>query len=131
MNAKKFAYLRIAFGFVWAVDAFLKWEPAFRDHLVVPIFHFNPYVFGIFLALVETSLALALIFGFLTRQAIILGGTWSLLIWIGVERFGYFWVPGASDLGTSAGYLLVFVALWIGQSWEELSLDKKLTSSTR
>ena len=80
--------VRILFGVVWGVDASLKWQPAFIDHLVahilgalpgqptwgqawIPFWHHtvgaNPRLFAYLVAGIETALAISLILGLLTN----------------------------------------------------------------
>jgi uncharacterized membrane protein YphA (DoxX/SURF4 family) len=148
MNSQKsFALLRIAFGFIWAIDAYLKWQPAFLNgfadqvtsalsgqpmwitdwiqlwgNIVTP----HAYVWGVLVALSETAIAVGLIFGFFTRTAIIGGILLSLVIWTVPEGFGGPYVPGSTDIGSGSIYVLVFIALWIGMSWKAYSIDAKL-----
>lgn len=141
---KKFAALRIAFGFIWLVDAWFKWQPAFFSgfvdylsgslenqpllvqwwiHLWVNLVGINPVFFAYVTAVAETSLALALIFGILTRFAAYGGILFSLVIWSTAEGFGGPYQAGSTDIGSAVIYVLVFAALLIGRSWERFSLD--------
>src|SRR5574338_1064178 len=91
INAKGFALLRIAFGLVWAIDAYFKWQPTFFTdfvsyisgalegqpmwiqtwiHFWLQIIGVNSHLFAFVIAIAETLIALGLIFGFLTRFAI-------------------------------------------------------------
>ena len=144
---RSFAILRIIFGIVWLVDASFKWSPAFLDnftsyltdgaqgqsafvqgwiHLWVQTVSVNPHVFGIIVAIAETALGLALIFGLFTRLAIAGGIALSLVIWTTAEGFGGPYVAGSTDIGTAVIYAIMFVALWIGRCWREYSLDSIL-----
>lgn len=141
---KSFAVLRIVFGLVWAVDATLKWSPAFIDNFVkyltegaqgqpeaiqiwinfwVHTVSVNPYLFAILVALAETAIAIGLIFGLFTRIAMIGGIALSLVIWSTAEGLGGPYVSGSTDVGTAIIYAMVFVALWIGSSWRYYSID--------
>jgi thiosulfate dehydrogenase (quinone) large subunit len=151
MNSQKsFALLRIAFGFVWAIDASFKWQPAFLNgfsdqvtmmmsgqpawimnwiHLWGAMVSPHAYVWGVIVALSETAIAIGLIFGLFTRTAIISGIILSLIIWTVPEGFGGPYVAGTTDIGTGIIYVFVLVALWLGMSWKSYSIDAKLKSS--
>lgn len=148
MNSKRaFAFLRIAFGAVWAVDACFKWSTVFLGGLTgyltnalagqpqfaqawiniwLSIVSSHPHFFAILVALIETILAISLISGFSTRAAIILGSVFAFLLWSLPEGFGGPYMPGATDVGASIIYIFVFASLWIGKSWQEYSLDAVL-----
>ena len=128
--------LRIAFGVAWAVDAWLKWQPGFRvtmlssmvataqgqAHWLRPWFdvwiHLMQPAPGLWvdlIALTETVIAVLLLIG-LGRRAVYLGGAlYSLGIWSTAEGFGgpYTATAGATDVGTSIIYVLVFLALLV------------------
>src|SRR5438477_10994751 len=130
--ARRVVVLRIGFGVVWAIDAFLKWRPSFIDHFMgnvseggmdqpawlAPWFRFwrhfirvDPHLFAHASAVVETALALGLLLG-LGRRLLYLGGaTWSLLVWSVPEGFGTPFTPGATDVGTGIMYAILFAAL--------------------
>lgn len=140
--------LRITFGLIWLVDASLKWSPAFFQEYVSilrsaaqgqpkwlqPWFHMwlafvspHPAFWALLTALVETLTALGLILGFAQKIGYIVGGLFSLAIWSTAEGFGGPYTPGATDVGTSIIYFLVFVYLGAMQYMEGLpafSLDR-------
>ena len=143
-EGKKFALLRIAFGLVWLIDAWFKWQPAFvsgftdylsgalegQPHLVqawiqlwIGIVGVNPTVFAYVVAAAETLIGLALVFGALTRWAIYGGIALALVVWTTAEGFGGPYQAGSTDIGSAAIYVLVFASLLIGRSWERWSLD--------
>ncbi|MDE1970129.1 MAG: DoxX family protein [Patescibacteria group bacterium] len=151
-STKKFAILRIVFGFIWAIDSFFKWQPDFfRNfidylasgaeeqsvlvqkwvHLWISIIGINPHFFAVFVALAETALALSLVFGIFTRLACYGGITLSFIIWSTAEGFGGPYKAGSTDIGTAVIYILVFAALLISKSWEEWSMDKYLFKPKR
>ena len=94
--------VRAAFGIIWAIDALMKWQPGFAAHYVgylqnaghgqpgwlAPWFQFwlalvTPHV-GVFVLasrLVETAIALGLLFGLARKPVYVLGAFFSLLIW--------------------------------------------------
>jgi nitrite reductase (NO-forming) len=124
--------LRIAFGFVWLIDAALKWAPGFRSGYMDsirgaqdgqadwmrPWFRFwinlqnpHPYFWAYLVAVIETFIALALIFGFARKLTYLSAIAFSLLIWATAEAFGGPYTSGSSDIGTAIIYALVFAAL--------------------
>lgn len=140
--------LRIVFGVFWLLDSILKWSPAFFHGYVgmlttaaqgqpawlQPWFHGwinlvspHPYIWALVTALVETLTALGLLFGFAQKTGYIIGGVFSLAIWSTAEGFGGPYTPGATDIGTSIIYFLVFVYLAAMQYMEGLpafSIDR-------
>jgi nitrite reductase (NO-forming) len=127
------AILRIAFGAVWAVDASLKWQPAFRaniQQMLVDVSKGQPGflswwfalwqyvvsgrapVFGILTATTETYLALALLTGFARKFTYSIGILYGLFVWSVAEGFGGPYVPGTTtDVGAAIIYSLLFGAL--------------------
>jgi nitrite reductase (NO-forming) len=131
--------LRIIFGLVWLIDAYLKWLPGFRSSYLDRLsgwadgqpswlhgwftFWINlqqPRVtfFAYLVAVVETLIALALIFGFARKVSYVAAIVFSLLIWSTAEGFGGPYTSGASDIGTAVIYAIVFAAL-LGFSYYE------------
>lgn len=124
--------VRAAFGVVMAVDAWLKWQPAFADHYVgylqnaaeaqpdwlAPWFHawlgvIESHVGFFVLAtrMIETAIALGLLLGFARRITYLAGLVFSLLIWATAEGFGGPYTAGATNIGPALVYALMFVAL--------------------
>jgi len=124
--------LRISFGVIWLIDAVLKWLPGFRSTYMSglmgqaqgqpgwlrPWFNFwinlqHPHVsfFVGLVAVAETLIALAIIFGFARKITYIAAVIFSLLIWMTAEGFGGPYTSGASDIGTAIIYALVFLFL--------------------
>lgn len=125
--------VRIGFGLIWLVDAYFKWQPSFltgllgvvRDgaagqpawlepwfSLVHAILVVQPTLWAYLIALVETGIAVALIFGIARKVTYLGGALWSLLIWTTAEGFGR--TPSgqvATDVGTAIAYAAVFLAL--------------------
>ena len=144
---RSFAVLRIVFGFVWLIDAFFKWNPAFINNLTsyltegaqgqpslvqawiqlwIQGVNVNPHLFALAVALAETAIALGLIFGFLSKAALTGGMLMALVIWTTAEGFGGPYQPGSTDIGAAIIYFIVFVALWLGKSWRAYSIDRLL-----
>lgn len=140
--------LRIVFGLFWLMDALLKWSPAFFHEYVGllkaaaagqppwlhPWFHGwialvspHPDMWAFLTALIETVTALGLLLGFAQKLGYLIGSLFSLAIWSTAEGFGGPYTPGATDIGTSIIYFLVFVYLAAMQYMEGLpaySLDR-------
>ena len=128
------ALIRITFGAIWAVDAILKWQPAFRANfgrIVAGVGDGQPSflgwwfrlwqivvagdrapMFALLTATTETYLACAVIAGFARRITYTIGFAYGLFVWSVAEGFGGPYVPGTStDVGAAIIYSLVFLAL--------------------
>ena len=127
------AFLRIAFGVIWSVDAALKWQPAFQanfSQIVAGVAQGQPGflswwfsiwqvivsgrapIFAVLTATTETYLALALIAGFARKFTYAIGIAYGLFVWSVAEGFGGPYVPGTTtDVGAAIIYSLVFWAL--------------------
>ena len=124
--------LRVSFGVIWLIDAVLKWLPGFRSGYMgtimgeaqgqpgwlkpwftfwVNVQHPNAMFFAYLVAIVETLIALALIFGFARKVTYLAAIAFSLLIWATAEGFGGPYTSGASDIGTAIIYAVVFTGL--------------------
>ena len=148
-RARAIAFLRIAFGLIWAIDAWFKWQPGFISsfsdtinkakqdqpqgvqswlsfwaHLVGS----NPHFFAYLTAAVEAALAVFLILGLLTQLTCLVGIVWSLAIWAIPEGFGGPYKPGDStDVGTALLYALMFAVLFAIAAGRYYSIDQWLT----
>jgi nitrite reductase (NO-forming) len=127
------AYLRIAFGVIWSIDAALKWQPAFQanfSQIVIGVAQGQPAflnwwfsiwqfivngrapIFAVLTATTETYLAVALIAGFARKLTYTIGIAYGLFVWSVAEGFGGPYVPGTTtDVGAAIVYSLVFWAL--------------------
>lgn len=126
------AGVRAAFGILMAIDAWLKWRPAFAAHYVgylqnamngqprwlaawynfwlrIVIQHTSFFVLAT--RLIETAIAIGLLLGLARRITYIAGALFSLLIWSTAEGFGGPYTSGATNLGPALMYALVFVAI--------------------
>lgn len=131
--ARHVAVLRIAFGFMWAVDASFKWRSAFKDSFLSQIqsagqgqvswlhgwFNFwatlmghNPTLFAYLVAVTESLIALALLVGLARRSTYLAAAIFSLLIWAIAEGFGGPYGSDSTDIGTGIVYAVVFLALY-------------------
>jgi uncharacterized membrane protein YphA (DoxX/SURF4 family) len=123
---------RIAFGGIWLIDAVLKWLPGFRTTYVAAItgvasgqpgwlrwwFDFwvklqtpRPDFFAYLFAILETLVALAVIFGFARKLTYAASAVFSVVIWAVAEGFGGPYMSGSSDIGTAIIYAVVFMGL--------------------
>lgn len=124
--------LRVTFGVIWLIDATLKWLPGFRSTYMDTIMgtaqgqpgwlrwwfdfwirlqHPNPAIFAYLVAVAETLIALAVIFGFARKLTYISAIGLSLLIWATAEGFGGPYMKGSADIGTAIIYAVVFGGL--------------------
>jgi uncharacterized membrane protein YphA (DoxX/SURF4 family) len=148
-RAKVLAFLRIAFGIVWAVAACLKWQPQFQNAFVDQmnnakegqpqmiqdwitywsnLISVNPLLFGRLEASTETALAVLLILGLLSNLTYVVGILLSLGIWATAEGFGGPYRPGQStDAGTALPYALLFAVLLVVSAGRYYSLDQWFT----
>lgn len=131
--AKHVAIFRITFGVIWLIDAFFKWLPSFRNGFqdqitsaaqgqptwLNPWFNFwnsllghNPHMFAVLVAIAETLIALALIFGIARRATYIIAIVFTLMIWGVAEGFGGPYSSASTDIGTAIIYTVVFFSLY-------------------
>ncbi len=137
--------VRIAFGLTVLVDAMFKWNPAFSANFssfistegqpafTLPWFNFwtsiinlSPQFFALFVALAETFLALALIFGFARKFSYLAGGVFFFIVWSTAEGFGGPYTALSTDIGAGVIYTVVLACLalidyYAGES--KLTLD--------
>jgi nitrite reductase (NO-forming) len=150
-RANGLAFLRIAFGAIWAVDASLKWQPAFQANfqqilsgvaqgqpgflswwfgLWQSVVSGRAPLFGILTASTETYLAIALLTGFGRRFTYSLGIVYGLFVWSVAEGFGGPYTPGTTtDVGAAIIYSLVFLALFLvdaGRFSVDRLIEKKI-----
>lgn len=147
ITGRRLAWIRIAFGVVWAIDASFKWQPGFihqfsgdvtgaEDGQPRPIktwiagwghiVHSDPHLFAYLLAVAETVLAVTLLLGVFTNAVSVLGAVLSLLIWSTAEGFGGPYQAGATDIGASIIYVLVWATLLAGGAGAYLGLDARI-----
>lgn len=141
--------LRIAFGLVWLVATWLKWQPAFQNSFVAQVsgakdgqpglmqawisfwttlVSANPLLFARFEAATETAIALFLLFGLFSNLTSIVGLLLSLGIWSTAEGFGGPYLPGHStDVGTALLYAILFAVLFSISAGRYYGMDQWLT----
>jgi len=124
--------LRIGFGSIWIIDAAFKWQSGFRQgfmgmvmeqgqgqpgwlhgwfHFWINLQHPHSNHFAYATAVVETLIALALLFGFARKSLYIFGAIFSLTIWGTAEGFGGPYGATSTDIGAAVMYAVVFAAL--------------------
>ena len=117
---------------IWLIDAVLKWLPGFRAGYLGmiagagkgqpgwlrPWFSFwtslqspHPTVYAYVVAVLETLVALAILFGVARKVSYFAAAAFSVVIWAAAEGFGGPYTSGASDIGTAIIYALVFGCL--------------------
>lgn len=130
----KVSIVRVLFGFIWSIDAVLKWQPAFqKGYLDIlmnsakdqPLFlkpWFDVWIrlvssqtqFFIYsTAIIETYIAIAVLFGFAKRFTYTIALLFSLLVWSTAEGFGGPYTAGSTDVGAAIIYALVALTLLI------------------
>jgi nitrite reductase (NO-forming) len=139
--------MRIAFGVLWTIDAVFKWLPGFihgqtlGDELGAggkvrtPVIHqwillwhaigtSHPGAFAIATAVIESCIALGLLFGVFSNLVFVGSALWSFGIWSAGEAFHLPWTtPGMTDLGPSAAYWIASLALLFAAGGAMWSLD--------
>jgi thiosulfate dehydrogenase (quinone) large subunit len=147
-NQRWLGILRIIFGIIWAVAAYLKWQPAFirgfaailqgsMDGQAQPvklwiafwlhIVQLNPTLFACMLATTETTLALCFILGMFTNAACVIGILLSLGVWAVPEGFGGPYIPGRTvDIGTALPYAVLSAVLLCVAAGQYYGLDRLL-----
>ena len=146
-RTKTVAFLRIAFGIVWAIDAQFKWQPAFINnftdyiqeavdgqpafiqawlHFWMNLVNVDPRLFAHLVAWGETAVAIGLIFGIFSNLTYIIGALLTFTIWAIPEGFGGPYSAGATDIGTGIIYMFVFAALYLLSAGQYYGLDKRL-----
>lgn len=146
-RVKGFAILRIALGVIWAINAWLKWQPDFIQNFTgylndamtgqppavqswiqfwQGVVQINPAAYAVLVAILETALALSLIFGFFSNVGYIGGAILALIIWSVAEGFGGPYGPGATDIGAAIIYVPAFVALFLASAGLTWGLDSWL-----
>ena len=141
------AFTRIAFGLVWAIDAYFKWQPAFANNFVsylqetydgqpaiiqawlnlwIKFVSINPHLFARLVALGETSIAIGLLLGLFSNLTYAAGSLLSIVIWAVPEGFRGSYTAGATDIGTGIIYVFGFLGLFLLSAGLYYGLDKVL-----
>ncbi len=143
------ALTRIAFGVVWAIDAYFKWQPDFANNFIsylqetfsgqpafiqawlnywITLVNIDPHMFARIVALGETGIAIGLIFGLFSNLAYAGGTLLALVIWSVPEGFGGPYSPGATDIGAGIIYVFGFLGLFLLSAGQYYGLDRILRS---
>jgi len=146
-KAKAIALMRIAFGLVWCIDAYFKWQPAFADNFIgyiketldgqpaiiqswlnlwIKIVSVNPHLFARLVALGESAIAIGLLLGLLSNLVYAGGALLTFTIWAVPEGFGGPYTAGATDIGAGIVYVFVFIGLFLLSAGQYYGLDKPL-----
>ncbi len=133
--------LRIGMGFIWALNLIFILDPANQYFSTfssvadsydtqtlggpaIPDFVVaHAAVFAWLIAVVSVYLAVALLLGFTTRLASLVGGVASVFfLW--TQFLMTFMLPGGTDVGAHPLYLLIYVILFVGGAGKYLSVDR-------
>jgi thiosulfate dehydrogenase (quinone) large subunit len=144
--------LRLALGVIWAINAFLKWLPGYRNSYLDGLkgvaqgqpgflhgwFHFwitlqsgSPSLWADLTGVAETSIAIVLLLGIARRPGYLFGAVYMLLVWGVGEGFGGPYTAGATDVGTGIIYTVLFLVLFVTAptaDQEPFSLDRLLVA---
>jgi len=141
------ALMRIAFGLVWCIDTYFKWQPAFVDNFMgyikgsldgkpafiqswlnlwIEIVSINPLLFAHLVALGESAIAIGLLLGPFSNLAHEGRALLSFVIWVVPEGFGRPYIAGANDIGTGIIYVFVFAGLFLLSAGQYYGLDNTL-----
>lgn len=134
-------FLRIAVGFVWALNLIYIVAPQNRwfANFSSTALSFGPTTFGgpglaqyvaahavvfsALVAIVTIYLAVAFLLGLTTRIACLVGGVFSAIL-LATQVGSTFVFPGGTDVGEHPLYLVIYVALVVGGAGRELSVDR-------
>jgi uncharacterized membrane protein YphA (DoxX/SURF4 family) len=131
-NCRAADLFRIGFGLIWVIDAAFKWQSGFHRSFMGMVMgegqgqpgwmhgwfqfwinfqHPAPHFFAYATAVIETVIALALVFGVARKYLYIFGALFSLTIWGTAEGFGGPYGPSSTDIGAAVMYAVVFIGL--------------------
>jgi uncharacterized membrane protein YphA (DoxX/SURF4 family) len=146
-QSKAIAFLRIAFGVVWVIDAQFKWQLAFANNFTsyiqgatggqpafiqtwlnfwLKLVSIDPLLFARIVALGETAIAIGLLFGLFSNLTCAGGALLAFIIWAVPEGLGGPYVAGSTDVGTGIIYMFVFAALFLLSAGQHYGLDRTL-----
>ena len=89
----------------------------------INVVNVNPVAFAYLVALAETALAFALIFGFFSNLAYLGGSVLAFVIWSTAEGFGGPYVVGSTDIGAAVIYIFVFGLLYLTRAGLYFGVD--------
>ena len=140
---RRFAWLRVALGALWLIDGLFKWQPdvlgSFLDIVrsvakgqpgpIHALLQWNaqllahaPQLAGRAVGTGEILVGCLLILGIGSRFALLGSMVLALLIWAFGEGFGQIFTGTATDIGASPLYLLLALAIYLGQGWTTLTI---------
>lgn len=130
---KRVAAVRIVFGLIFAIDAYLKWRPGFASSFtgqvsgaaqgqpgwLLPWFHLwshlislAPTAWAYAVAVAESLIAVALVTGLARQVTYFAAAAYTFFLWAIPEGFGGPYKGGATDIGTGIIYTVLFLALY-------------------
>jgi hypothetical protein len=140
---RRFPLLRLALGAVWLTDGLLQWQPGvFRGFLDLiqqsaqnqpaPLQASITWGAGLLahvpalangaLATVEVLIGLALLLGVRGRQVLIASMLLAFPIWVLGEGLGQVFSGSTTDIGAAPLYVLLALAVLLGQGWHDFNL---------
>lgn len=145
------AALRIIFGFLWAFDAWIKWQMlstlstahflqaanaqppliAAWIKLCLHVVNLNAHLFLACIILGEVCIALCLMVGAFNRLACGAGMFLTLLLWSTAIGFAWLHVPGVTTTAAAVISFLAFLGLWLADAGQTFSLQRYLPTPTK
>jgi uncharacterized membrane protein YphA (DoxX/SURF4 family) len=144
-RSKMIAFTRIAFGLVWSINAYFKWQPAFANNFVsylqetfsgqppmmqswltfwINLVNIDPHLFARIIAMSETGIAIGLLLGLFSNLDYAAGALLALVIWAVPEGMGGPYTAGATDIGAGIIYVFGFLGLFLLSAGQHYGLDK-------
>ena len=129
-----YALLRIALGLNISLHGFVRWTVGLRSFAesLLPMFQKTPlpgwsvYTFGYVLPIVEALVGASVLFGFLTRRALISGSVLMLVL-----TFGSTLRQDWPTVGIQLTYSLAYSFLLAGIRFDSYGIDQMLRSLTQ
>ena len=139
---RRFAWLRLTLGALWLIDGLLQWQPGnFHNiagsveqigqgqpapiHAVIAwggrLLTHAPTVANGSLATVEVLIGVLLLLGIRSREVLVASMLLAVPIWIFGEGMGQLFSGNATDVSAAPLYLLLALAIYLGQGWTSLN----------
>lgn len=149
---RRFAWLRVVLGALWLTDGLFKWQPgvlgSFLDIVqsvakgqpgpIRALLQWNagilahaPQLAGRAVGSGESLIGCLLILGIGSRLALLASMGLALLIWVFGEGLGQVFSGTATDIGAAPLYLLLALAIYLGQGWSGLTILRPLRARTQ
>jgi uncharacterized membrane protein YphA (DoxX/SURF4 family) len=146
---RRFAWLRIVLGGLWLTDGLFKWQPGVLASFLEivksaakgqpgPLHALLQWSAGIMahapqlasraVGTGEILIGCLLILGIGSRLALLASMVFALMIWVFGEGFNQVFSGTATDVGASPLYLLLALAIYLGQGWTSLTLARPIRS---